>query len=200
MTQTQVTETEVRGAEVDMTTIKDRFGGGDVIAALVGMFVGLGVLVFLGALLAAGGASIDYQLNAIDIDGNLQEIEVVGAIVAIAVVFASFLAGGYAAGRTARYEGGVNGLSASLLFVLLVAAFGALGTWVGVEYNAFAAADLPNWFAQFDAQDVTLKAVAAAAAAIVASLLGGYIGGVLGEQYHRDADATLVQETVDQVA
>lgn len=193
-----MTQTKVRGTEVDMTTVKDRLGGGDLVAALVGMFTALGVLVFMGALLVAGDASIDYQLNAIDVDGNLQEIEVVGAIVAIAVVFVSFLAGGFAAGRTARYDGGVDGLGAAMLFVLLVAVFGALGTWVGTEYNAFAAVGLPNWFAQFDSQDVTLKAIAAGAAGVVASLLGGYVGGVLGEQYHRAADATLVQETVQQ--
>lgn len=184
----------VRGAETDMTTIKERFGGADVLAGLLGMFTALGVLVFLGALIAAGEGGIDYQLNQIDFNGNLQEVEVVGSIVAIAVILVSFFVGGWAAGRIARYDGAINGLGAALWFVLVVAALGAVGAWVGQEYNAFAAVDLPNWFGQLGADDITLKSVAGAAAGIVAALLGGYAGGMLGEQYHRDVDAALTTE------
>ncbi len=81
--------------------------------------------------------------------------------------------------------------------MLLVALFGAAGVWIGEEYNAFAAADLPNWFGQFGTEDVTLKAVAGGLAGVVAALLGGYAGGKLGEQYHQKVDAALVAETVD---
>jgi hypothetical protein len=188
----------IRGAEVDLTSIRERFGGADLLAGILGMFAALGVLVFLGSLLLAGNAGIGYQLNQIDFDGNLQEVEVVGSIVAIIVVLASFFVGGWAAGRIARYDGGINGIGAALWFVLLVAIFGALGLWFGQEYNAFAGVDLPNWFGQIGADDVTLKAIAGALAGIVAALLGGYVGGLVGEQYHRDVDAALVDEATDQ--
>ncbi len=184
----------IRGAETDLTGIKDRFGGADVLAGLLGMFTALGVLVFLGALIAAGEGGIDYQLNQIDFDGKLQEVEVVGSIVAIAVILVSFFVGGWAAGRIARYDGAINGLGAALWFVLAAAVLGVLGLWVGEEYNAFAGVDLPNWFGQLGADDITLKSVAGAAAGIVAALIGGYAGGMLGEQYHRDVDAALTTE------
>lgn len=187
----------VRGAETDMSRIVDRFGGADVMAGILGMLTALGVLVFLGSLLAAGAGGIDYQLNQIDIDGNLQEVEVIGSIVAILVVLVSFIAGGWAAGRMARFDGGINGMGTALWFILLVAIFGALGVWFGEEYNAFAGFDLPNWFGQIGADDVTLKAIAGALAGIVAALLGGYIGGLLGEQYHRDVDAALAAEATN---
>ena len=186
----------VVGTEADMTGIRDRFGGADILAGLLGMFTALGVLVFLGSLIAAGNAGLDYQLNQIDADGNLSEVEVVGAIVALVVVFVSFLAGGWAAGRMARFDGAINGVGAALWFVLLVAIFGALGIWFGQEYNAFAALDLPNWAAQMGSDDVTLKAIAGALAGMVAALLGGGIGGSLGEQYHRDVDAAVAAEAV----
>lgn len=185
----------VRGTEVDMSSIRERFGGADVVAGILGMFAALGTLVFLGALLAAGNAGIEYQLNQIDIDGNLQEVEIIGAIVAILVVLVSFFVGGWAAGRMARYDGGINGAGVALWFILLVAIFGAIGIWFGQQYNAFAAVDLPNWFGQIGADDVTLKAIAGALAGIVAALLGGYIGGLIGEQYHREVDAALTSET-----
>lgn len=188
----------IRGAEVDMHSIRDRFGGADVLAGILGMFAALGTLVFLGALLAAGNAGIGYQLNQIDFDGNLQEVEIIGAIVAIVVVLVSFFVGGWTAGRVARYDGAINGLGVALWFIFLVAVFGALGVWFGQEYNAFASVDLPNWFGQLGGDDVTLKSVAGALAGIVAALLGGYLGGALGDDYHTKADAALVAEATDE--
>lgn len=191
---TPTTTRPIGGAEADLTPIKDRFGGGDLVAAALGMFTALGVLVFLGALIVAGQGSIDYQLNAIDIDGNLQTVEVVGSLVAIASVFVAFVAGGWAAGRIARYNGAANGVLAALLFVLAVALFAFLGQWLGSEYNAFATAGLPDWFSQLDADDIAMKEAAAALAALVAAMLGGFIGGEIGEAFHVRADAALVQE------
>jgi len=188
----------IGGAETDLRSIRDRFGGADIVAALLGMFVSLGVLVFLGALITAGAGGIDYQLNMMDVDGNLQDVEVVGSIVAIVFVFVSFLVGGWATGRMARYDGAINGMGSALLFVLLVAIFGALGIWAGAEYNAFGNAGLPDWFSQFGSDDLTLKAAAGAAAGIVASLLAGYVGGSFGANYHTRVDAALVQDTITQ--
>lgn len=186
----------IRGAEVDVSPVVSRFGGGDLVAAVLGMFAALGVLVFLGALITAGAAGIEYQLNTIDLDGNVTEVAVVGTLVAIAVIFVSFVAGGWATGRMARYDGAMNGLGSGLLFVLMVAVFGALGAWAGNEYNAFANVDLPNWIGQFTADDITMPAIIAGTAAIAACLLGGWLGGLLGDEYHKKADAALVQATV----
>lgn len=198
MTETGETKRQrVRGAETNLGGIRERFGGADVIAGIFGMFAALGTLVFLGALLAAGAGEIPYQLNQIDLDGNLQEFEVIGALVALAVVFASFFVGGWAAGRMARYDGGINGVGVALWFILLVAIFGLLGAWAGSQYNAFAGAGLPDWFAQVGADEVTLKSIAGAAAGIVAALLGGGVGGLLGEQYHRRVDAAMASEIVE---
>ena len=163
------------------TDIED--GKPDLLASVVGMFAGLGVLVFLSALIAAGAGGIDYQLNIINDQGVLDEASVVGLIIAAVVVFVSFLVGGFAAGRMARYRGGMTGLGAGLWMLLLVAVFAALGAWVGVEYNAFNRIDLPNWFAQLDVDELTTMAIVATATLVVATLAGGYVGGRLGETY-----------------
>ena len=159
----------------------------DLIAAILGMFVALGVLIFLSSLIAAGAGGIDYQLNVIDTDGNLQDFEVVGTIVALAVVFASFFTGGWAAGRLSLRDEPANGAGAGVLFVALVAIFGALGTWVGSEYNAFGNAGLPDWIAQFGADDLTLKGAAAAAGGIVAAGFGGFLGGLTARWHPRQS-------------
>lgn len=180
------------GGSVDLSTVYERFGKADLLASLVGMLAGLGTLVFLTALIAAGAGGIDYQLNIINDQGSLDEASVIGLAVAALVVFASLLVGGFAAGRMARYNGGMNGLGAGLWLILLVAVFAALGAWVGAEYNAFNRVDLPNWFSQIDVDDLTAMAAVASAVLVVVSLLGGYIGGRLGETYHTRVDAAIV--------
>lgn len=175
----------------NLSKVYERYGKPDVLAAIVGMFAGLGTLLFLGALFAAGAAGIDYQLNLIGEDGTLAEASILGLIVAAAVMFISFLVGGFAAGRMSRYNGGMNGLGAALWLIFLVAIFGAIGVWVGAEYNAFGQLNLPNWFAQFGADELTAMAVFAGLVLIGATLAGGYVGGRLGEAYHTRVDAAL---------
>jgi uncharacterized membrane protein len=183
----------VKGTE-DVSGVRDRYGNGDLVASIVGMLAGFGTLVFLSALIAAGAAGMDYQLNMINEEGTLDEASVVGLIVAAAVVFFSFMVGGFAAGRIARYNGGLNGMGAGLWMILLVAVFAGLGAWIGTEYNAFNRVDLPNWFAQIDVDELTATVIVASAVLVAATLLGGYLGGRLGEIYHTRVDAALVQE------
>lgn len=188
----------IDGAE-DLSSVYERFGHADFLASIVGMFAALGTLTFLSALFAAGSASIDFQLNIINDDGALDEASILGLVVAAAVVFVSFLVGGYAAGRMARYNGGLNGVGSGLWALLLITVFAALGAWVGAEYNAFNAGDLPNWVAQVDVDDLTTGAIVASVVMFVVVLGGGYIGGRMGEMYHRRVDAAIVEETRKEV-
>ena len=188
----ETSETRRIGGAADVSGVYERYGKSDFLASLLGMFAGLGVLVFLSALIAAGAAGIDFQLNQINEEGLLDEASLVGLIVAALVVFASFVAGGFAAGRMSRYSGGLNGLGAGLWLVLIVAIFAALGAWVDAKYNAFNRIDLPNWFAQIDAEERDAMAIVGAAVLVGATLLGGYLGGRLGETYHTQVDAALI--------
>jgi uncharacterized membrane protein len=185
---------EVASVESDAVSARERFGGADLVASLLGMLAGLGMLVFLGALFAAGAANVELQTNLLNQEGTLDEVEMVGAIAAVAVVFVSFLVGGIAAGRIARFDGGMNGLGAGLWFVLLVAVFGALGAWVGEEYNAFAVADLPNWVSQIDVDEVTTAAIVMSAVFAAAILLGGWLGGRIGDTHNRHVDNAILDD------
>ena len=198
MTNTRSGARRIRGAE-DLSSVRERFGGGDLVASFVGMLAGLGTMVFLSALFAAGAASIDYQLNVINLEGQLDEASIVGLIVAAVVVFVSFIVGGFAAGRMARYDGGMNGLGAGLWLIFLVAIFGALGAWVGAEYNAFNREGLPNWVAQLDVDELTTEAIVASIVLIVATLGGGYLGGRMGALYHDKVDAAVVRSVEKEV-
>jgi uncharacterized membrane protein len=183
-------------AESDTLTARDRFGGADLVASLLGMLAGLGTLTFLSALFAAGAANIVLQTNLLNQEGTLDELVIAGAIAAVVVVFVSFLVGGIAAGRMARFDGGMNGLGAGLWFLLLVGIFAGLGAWVGPEYNAFAAADLPNWVSQIDVEDVTTAAIVMSVLSAAAVLLGGWLGGLIGDAHNRKVDAALFEGAV----
>lgn len=163
------------------------------------MFAALGTLVFLGALFGAGAAGIDFQINMLNEEGVLDEASIIGLIVAALAVFAAFIVGGFAAGRMSRYNGGMNGLGAGLWALLFVTIFAALGAWIGAEYNAFSRANLPNWVAQIDADDLTTGAVIGSVVLIASMLLGGYTGGRFGELYHHRVDAAIVEETRKEV-
>jgi uncharacterized membrane protein len=180
--------------EPEAAIVRERYGKADLVASVLGMFAAIGTLVFLTALFAAGAANVEPQINLLNQDGTLSEVETVGAIAAGVVLFVSFLVGGIAAGRMSRYDGGMNGMGTALWFLLLVTVFAALGAWVGEEYNAFAVADLPNWAAQVDVEEITTAAIVASAVAVVVTLLGGYLGGRIGDSYNRKVDAALVDE------
>jgi uncharacterized membrane protein len=180
--------------EPEAALVRERYGKADLVASILGMFAAIGTLVFLGALFGAGAATIELQTNLLNQDGTLDEIETVGAIAAMVVLFVSFLVGGIAAGRMSRYDGGMNGMGTALWFLLLVTIFAALGAWVGEEYNVFALADLPNWVSQIDVEDVTVAAIVMSIVSVVVIFLGGYLGGRIGDAYNRKVDAALVDE------
>lgn len=187
---------EIRGTEVSMASVRERFGGVDTLSALMGMFGAIGVLVFLGALIGAGAGGLEYQLNMFDVEGNAQEIVVGGMIIALVAVFVSFFAGGWASARMARYDGGINGLATALWMLLLVAVFAALGALVGAEYNAFQRAGLPDWFSQLRLRgdDFTTMGLVSAVLGVAVMFLGAYLGGRIGETYHQRVDAALTDQ------
>lgn len=178
----------------ELVEVRRRFGRADPVASILGMLTALGMLVLLTAVL--GALAVETQINLINEQGTLDEMEIAAAITAVVVVFVAFLIGGVAAGRMARYDGGMNGVGAALWFLLLLAIFAGLGAWVSDELNAFATTDLPNWIAQVDVEGVTNEAIVMAVISVVAIFLAAWIGGRIGESYHRKVDAALVEETV----
>jgi MFS family permease len=166
---------------------RDRFGGIDFPASLVGMLTALAMLVLLGGLVGAAVDAIGYQ-TGLDRE-NVEDISVGSFIGGLVVLFVAYLVGGWAAGRIARYDGVRNGLMTGIWTIILAAILAGLGVWLGDEYDVFANVDLPQWFNE-DA--VTTAAVVSGAIAIVTMLFGGLLGGLWGTRYHRRADETLL--------
>jgi hypothetical protein len=166
---------------------RDRFGGIDLPASLVGMLTALAMLVLLGGLVGAAIGVVGYQTG---LGGdNVEDISLASLIGGLVVLALSYLVGGWAAGRIARYDGARNGLMTGVWTLILAAALAALGAWAGDEYNVLANVDLPNWFNE---DTLTTAAAISGIVAIGTMLLAGLLGGLWGTRYHRIADESLL--------
>ena len=165
---------------------RERFGGLDIPATLVGMLTALAVLILLAGLAGAAIGAVGYQVGLKGTEESLSIASLAGGLV---ILFLAFLVGGWAAGRMARYDGARNGFMTAVWAVLLAAALSALAAIFGAEYDVFRNVELPQWFSR-DA--LTAEGIASAVAAVVVMLLGGLLGGKWGERYHRRADATIL--------
>jgi hypothetical protein len=177
--------------DIGVREAHSRFGGVDVPATLVGMLAALALLAILGGLVAAAIGAIGYQtdLDTSSFDGNRAELSIAGLAGGVVLLFVTYLVGGWAAGRMARYDGGRNGFMTGVWTLLLGAILAGLGAWLGSEYNVLdRIPNVPNWFSR-DA--VTAGAIASGAVAVVGMLLGGFLGGRLGGRYHRRIDGLI---------
>ena len=172
--------------DVGIRAVRERFGGVDLPATLVGMLTALALLVLLSGLIGAAIGAIGYQ-TGLDSD-DIEDISVASLIGGLVALFLAYLAGGWAAGRIARYDGPRNGLMTGIWTLLLAAILSALAAWLGDEYDVLRNVELPQWFSR-DA--LTAGALISGLVAIAVMLLSGAIGGAWGERYHRRADAAI---------
>jgi heme A synthase len=175
---------------------RDRFGGLDIPAGLVGALTALASVGILATLVGAVIGTIGSPDN---LTRDAQELPIWSLAAGVGVLFVSYLIGGWVAGRMARYDGARNGFTTGIWTLLFVAAFAGLGAWIGAEYNGLFHITRPDWFS-WDA--LTWESLIAIGAGVLAVFLGGTIGGMWGEHYHRRADRTVVAtpETTDETA
>lgn len=165
---------------------RERFGGIDIPASLVGMLTALSTTLILAGLIGAALGAVDYQSG---LEGDAKDISTWSMIGGVAVLLVAYLIGGWAAGRIARYDGARNGFATGIWTLVLGGILAGLGAWIGTEYDVFRNVDLPQWFST-DA--FTTRAIISGVAAILAMFAGGILGGLWGERYHRRADRTIL--------
>lgn len=183
-------QTEERRTRTDpyagIATARERFGGIDIPATLVGMLTALSTTLILAGLVGAAVGAVGYQTG---LESDAQDLSTASMIGGVAVLFVAYLIGGWAAGRIARYDGARNGFATGIWTLILAAIVSGLAAWLGSEYDVLRNVDLPQWFST-DA--FTTTAIISGIAAIVAMFVGGTIGGTMGERYHRRADRTIL--------
>src|SRR3712207_2583876 len=119
-----VTGERVDERDLAIAEARRRFGGLDIPSSLVGMLAALAALLLLSGIASAAIGTIAFNAGVRD---NQEELSIGALIAAGVVVFLSFLIGGWAAGRMARYSGALNGAMVAVWFLVLMALLAGAG-------------------------------------------------------------------------
>jgi hypothetical protein len=165
------------------------FGGIKWGAAFFGWLSANGLAVLLIALLSAAGVGLALAQGVDTADEAAQQVETLGiggGIAILVVLFLAYLAGGYVAGRMARFDGARQGVAVWLIGLIVVLLLAAAGALLGAQYNVLQQLNLPR--IPIEEGDATTAGIITLAAILLATLLGSLIGGKVGERYHRKVD------------
>ncbi|SDT33181.1 hypothetical protein SAMN04488543_3781 [Friedmanniella luteola] len=168
---------------------KERFGGMKFGSCFFGWLTATGTALLLTALLSAVGAGVGLtqRVDAGQATDNARTIGLVGGIVLLVVIFIAYLAGGYVAGRMARFNGAKQGIGVWLWALIIAVVVAVLGAIAGDRFNLLANL---NGFPRIPVNegDLTTGAIITAVAVALAALLGAVLGGLAGMRYHRRVD------------
>jgi hypothetical protein len=165
------------------------FGGIKWGAAFFGWLSANGLAVLLTALISAAGVAIGLTQgvpSTQEATAQADTIGIVGGIVLLAILFLAYLAGGYVAGRMARFDGARQGVAVWVIGLLVVIALAVLGAVLGSQYNVLSQLNLPR--IPVGEGEATTAGIIALVAILLVTLLGAVLGGKLGERYHRKID------------
>ncbi|MET0418633.1 MAG: hypothetical protein ABW022_21675 [Actinoplanes sp.] len=169
---------------------KDAFGGMKFGSCFFGWLTASGTAVLLVALVTGVGAALGLSQN-VDVTNpttvQTESIGFVGGMVLLAIIFVSYLAGGYVAGRMARFNGLKQGLGVWLWAVIMAILVAVAGWLVDARFDVLAQL---NSFPRLPLNEGTLTTagVIAAIGVVAASLIGALLGGLAGMRYHRRVD------------
>ena len=184
------TRDEIRAAE------RSQFGGIKFGSAFFGWLTASGLAVLLTALVAAIGTAAG--LSAEDVGDGVARVTtlgIAGAIGAAIVVFIAYFAGGYVAGRMARFSGAAQGFAVWLWAIIIAVLAALLGWALGDRFNILGNLDafprIPS------ADELTVPGIITAVVLALIPLLAAVLGGMAGMRYHRRVDrAGLVDDEV----
>ena len=168
---------------------RSRYGGIKWGAAFFGWLSANGLAVILVSLLSAAGVALGLANGVDTADEAARQADTVGlsgAIAVLVVLFLAYLAGGYVAGRMARFDGARQGIAVWVIGLLIVIALAVLGAVLGSQYNVLSQLNLPR--IPVGEGTATTAGIVALVAVLLVTLLGAVLGGKLGERFHRKVD------------
>ncbi len=168
---------------MDLDRQHEEFGGFSKGSAFFGWLVAVGIAVLLTAVLSAAGAAVGItEASSSDAD----TIGIAGGILLLIVLAVAYYAGGYVAGRLARFDGARQGLGVWVIALVVTVVLAVAGALLGAEYNVFSELNLPR--IPIDEGTLTTGGVIALLAAVAVTLFAAIAGGKVGERFHRKVD------------
>lgn len=172
---------------------QERFGGFKFGAAFFGWLTAMGAVVVLTAIVAAVGAAAGLVAPETVQDAtqaaneNLGGATIVGAIAIAVVLFLAYFAGGYVAGRMARFSGGKQGLAVWIWAVAIAIIVAIVTAVAGSQWDILANLDsFPR--IPVTPETATLTGILTAIGAAIITLVAAILGGITGMRYHRRVD------------
>jgi hypothetical protein len=157
------------------------FGGMKFGSDFFGWLAAIGATVILTAVAAAVGAGFGTSSSG----GVQQAVGLAGAIAVAVILFVSYLAGGYVAGRMARFNGLKQGLGVWLWAIIVAIVLAIIGAIAGGWFNVFQFGGLPRISL---AGGGTIVAIITGIVLAAIALIGALLGGLGGMGYHRRID------------
>jgi hypothetical protein len=156
-------------------------------AAFFGWLAAIGLAAILVAMAVGGGAAVGLT----DLDDpageQAENLSFGGGVLLVAMLALAYAAGGYVAGRMARFDGWRQGLGVWLVALVMTCAL-AITAWIaGGDFNPLESLDLPRIPVDEEGGLTSGGAIALAATAVV-TLAAAIAGGVIGERFHRAVD------------
>ena len=166
---------------------KKQFGGMRFGACFFGWLTATGTAVLLTAIITATGTALGLSQNVPGQAPTGVAVIGIGSIVVAAVVLVSYFAGGYVAGRMARFNGLKQGVGVWLWALIAAVVVAILGVVTGSQLDILSSVNgVPR--IPLDAGGLTTGAVIAALVIAGLALLGAVLGGLAGMRFHRRVD------------
>jgi hypothetical protein len=182
--------TATRGAARDAVAVqRARFGGIKWGAAFFGWLSANGLAVILLALLSAAGVALGLAQGVnttTEAANQAKSVGLGGGIAVLVVLFLAYLAGGYVAGRMARFDGARQGVAVWLIGLIVVLVLAAAGAVLGAKYNVLQQLNLPR--IPINEGTATTAGIITLVAILLVTLVGAVLGGKMGDRYHRRID------------
>jgi hypothetical protein len=184
---------------VGRTTTATGIGGINFSAAFYGWLVAAGLGALMAAIVAAifGGAALvntpnlsgQAVTNAVN-TGVVQTSSLLGGIVLLVVLAIAYYAGGYVAGRLARYDGAWQGLGAWLVGIIVAIILAIAGAALGARFNVLQGLSLPS----LPLGNITAGSLGTSILTLAVTLVAALAGGKAGESYHQALDVAAADD------
>lgn len=168
---------------------KDEFGGIKFGTAFFGWLTATGLTVLLGALASAAIAGLGGATNTDVTDAATDApaaTSIAGVVVLLVILLISYFAGGYVAGRMARFSGAKQGVAVWIWGLVVAIILAIVAAIAGSQFDLLGRVGaLPR--ISFDGGQV-LGGVLALVGLVAVTIVGAVLGGVVGMRFHRRVD------------
>jgi len=169
-----------------------QFGGFKGGAVFYGWLVAVALTILLVGLVSAVATAVGSSLDVTKAKAELQadNIGISSAVAILVILMVGYFAGGYVAGRLARFHGARQGFGVWALGLVITIAVVIVGILFGSQYNIFDRINLPS--IPIPQDRLSQGGAITFVAVLIGTLLAAFLGGSAGQRFHKKIDRTTI--------